>query len=192
MASIIMSFFVGTSVGDFNESAIQYYRLIPGFNLAHGLLAISFKEFLTLTDPDRPEDQTGAYSALNDRIAGKDITYLLIEAFAFVALAIIIECVPRAKRAQEKEVVGAPLTLPPMLEVVGAPHERKRRRRAKRAQEKEVVGAPLTLPPTLEVVGAPHERKRRRRAKRAQEKEVVGASLTLPPMLEVVGAQHER
>jgi ATP-binding cassette subfamily A (ABC1) protein 3 len=105
MASIVMSFITATI--DLNNTLIQYYRLLPGFCFAHGLLAMVFAPIISLIDfsqkydawdglspvekASTPEPAMVDFGPLHPQIAGTDIKYLLYESFVYVALAILIE-----------------------------------------------------------------------------------------------------
>mmetsp|Transcript_19382 Transcript_19382/g.36014 ORF Transcript_19382/g.36014 Transcript_19382/m.36014 type:complete len:1964 (+) Transcript_19382:180-6071(+) len=85
------------STYELNQTLMHFYRLFPTFCFGHGLLNINSNFFLTpmelsRTDPDAEWDGK-LLDAGDDVIAGKDMNWLLVEAFAFTFLAIIIEYV---------------------------------------------------------------------------------------------------
>ena len=85
------------STYELNQTLMNFYRLFPTFCFGHGLLNINSNFFLTpmelsRTDPDAEWDGK-LLDAGDDVIAGKDMNWLLVEAFAFTFLAIIIEYV---------------------------------------------------------------------------------------------------
>jgi len=91
------------AVGRTKDMLMPFFRFVPGFNLAHGLLAITFNHpplaVLTLVDNIDPSAEGGfkpswdgkPYPPDHPMIAGDDIQALLIESFAYVFLAIVIE-----------------------------------------------------------------------------------------------------
>mmetsp|Transcript_331 Transcript_331/g.689 ORF Transcript_331/g.689 Transcript_331/m.689 type:complete len:1928 (+) Transcript_331:176-5959(+) len=78
------------STRDINQTLIMFYRLIPGFCFGHGLLAINAAPIITWS---YNADAQKVLPPLDAKIAGDDIKYLLIEAFGYTLLAIIIEYV---------------------------------------------------------------------------------------------------
>jgi len=86
IASFVMALIESTQ--DINTKLLYLYRLIPGFNLGHGLLSITAAPIITMIDNP---DATSIYGAMHPLVAGEDIKWMTIEAFAYTFLAIIIE-----------------------------------------------------------------------------------------------------
>jgi ABC-type multidrug transport system ATPase subunit len=86
IASFIMAMIESTQ--DLNKTLLNVYRLIPGFNLGHGLLSITAAPIITFFDNP---DATEVYGAMHPLVAGDDIKWMTVEAFAYTFLAIIIE-----------------------------------------------------------------------------------------------------
>ena len=83
---IIMSFILDSTANtqQANQTLKQLYRLFPPFNLGEGLINLSTRGFTYLNTSVRPE-------AFAWEVVGRNLSWLTVEAFAYLALTLFIE-----------------------------------------------------------------------------------------------------
>ena len=135
IASLIMSQISSTCRAD--QSLRYVWRLLPGFSLGNGLIALSFLDELPLIDSTCDVEHGIAvsissiqpYDALDLRATGTNLIFMACESIVYLVLAILIDVVlsyPRILMRCRKEPRAAISTKPPPPEDEDVAAERTR------------------------------------------------------------------